>query len=184
MRSSFMNYSSLLFNIRASSVTSSPTQQLLLPEPEGPYCFTFRRKLVQTRKLDPILTLNLLEVLRHGHLECAGNKDKIPFLESEVVFVQGQEHSKGMAPISALFAPSIGIFHDVLHPLKTLLKERGMASSVLQRRWVCRIFIYWFFQVMKICLPINCPFSHKTVCSQLLNVSPRCVSGKHHLVGG
>lgn len=57
-----MNYSSLLFNIRATSVTTSTTQQLLLPEPEGPYYFTFRRKVVLIWKLDPILTLNLLDL--------------------------------------------------------------------------------------------------------------------------
>lgn len=102
-----MNYSSLLFNIRATSVTTSTTQQLLLPEPEGCYCFTFRRKLVQTQKLDPVLTLNLLEVLRPGHLVCAKNKEKIPFLESEVTFVQSQKHSEGMAPISAPSAATV-----------------------------------------------------------------------------
>lgn len=86
-----MNYSSLLFNIRATSVTTSTTQQLLLPEPEGPYFFTFRRKLVQTLNLDPILTLNLLEVSRPGHLVCAEK--------------QRQEHLSG---IRGGFCPEAG----------------------------------------------------------------------------
>lgn len=143
-----MNYSSLLFNIRATSVTTSTTQQLLLPEPEGPHCFTFRRKLVQTRKLDPILTLNLLEVVRLVHLVCAKKQRQDPLSGVRGGFCPQAGEFRGHGThlctmqCSNCLLPIIGIFHDILHPLKTLLRERGKASSHLQRRWVGRIFIY------------------------------------------
>lgn len=107
-----------------------------------------------------------------------------PFWSQRCFLSRGRNTQRAWHPSLHCLFPVIGIFHDILHPLKTLLRERGMAKSDLQRRWVCRIFTYWFSQVLKICLHIHCPFSHKTVCSQLLNASPRCVSGKHHLPWG
>lgn len=119
-----MNCSSLLFSVRATSVTTSTTQQLLFPEPERSYCFTFRRKLAQTSKLDPILTLNLLEVLRPGHLVCAKKQRQDPrsgvrggFCPESGAFRTHGTHLCTVCSYSLL--PVIGIFHDILHPLKT-----------------------------------------------------------------
>lgn len=123
-----MNCSSLLFSVRATSVTTSTTQQLLFPEPERSYCFTFRRKLAQTSKLDPILTLNLLEVLRPGHLVCAKKQRQDPrsgvrggFCPESGAFRTHGTHLCTVCSYSLL--PVIGIFHDILHPLKTWGEE-------------------------------------------------------------
>jgi len=74
-----MNYSYLLLNVRATSVVTNTTQQLLLHEPEGHHCCYIRKKLAQTLKLDPVLTFSVLEVLKPVHLAWTTKQKWDPF---------------------------------------------------------------------------------------------------------